>query len=58
MGALPGLLLWAVAGYAALTGREGMGFGDIKLLLLIGAAIGPMGGLHVLCECLARTGHW
>ena len=49
MGALPGLLLWAVAyGYAALTGREGMGFGDIKLLLLIGAAIGPMGGLHVL----------
>jgi leader peptidase (prepilin peptidase)/N-methyltransferase len=49
MGALPGLSLWLIAYvYAALTGKEGMGLGDVKLLILIGAAIGPMGGLHVL----------
>ena len=49
MGALPGLSLWLIAYvYGALTGKEGMGLGDVKLLILIGAAIGPMGGLHVL----------
>jgi leader peptidase (prepilin peptidase)/N-methyltransferase len=38
---LGGGLLWAVAaGYHAVTGREGMGGGDIKLLAMIGAFLG------------------
>ena len=39
--ALGGGILWAVAaGYEWLTGREGMGGGDIKLLAMIGAFLG------------------
>jgi len=38
---LGGGILWAVAfGYEKLTGVEGMGFGDVKLLAMIGAFLG------------------
>ena len=44
-----GGILYAVAfGYHALTGREGMGGGDIKLLAMIGAFLGWRGVLVTL----------
>lgn len=46
---LGGGILYAVAfGYEALTGREGMGGGDIKLLAMIGAFLGWRGVLVTL----------
>ena len=46
---LGGGILWAVAvGYHAVTGREGMGGGDIKLLAMIGAFLGWRGVLVTL----------
>jgi leader peptidase (prepilin peptidase) / N-methyltransferase len=46
---LGGGLLYAIAlGYHALTGREGMGGGDIKLLAMIGAFLGWRGVLVTL----------
>jgi leader peptidase (prepilin peptidase)/N-methyltransferase len=41
---LGGGVLWALAwGYERLTGIEGMGFGDVKLLAMIGAFVGWQG---------------
>jgi len=40
--ALGGGLLWGVGKlYEGITGREGIGFGDVKLLALFGASFGP-----------------
>lgn len=42
LGVLPALGVWLFAsGYAWLMGREGMGLGDVKLLAIIGLAMGP-----------------
>jgi leader peptidase (prepilin peptidase)/N-methyltransferase len=41
--------LWALAAtYERLTGIEGMGFGDVKLLAMIGAFVGPLGVVQTI----------
>jgi leader peptidase (prepilin peptidase)/N-methyltransferase len=40
-GAIPAFALWAVGGiYQRVRGREGVGFGDVKMLLMLGAFLG------------------
>ena len=49
LGLAPALGLWAfAAAFERLTGREGMGLGDIKLLAVLGLALGPVLALIVL----------
>lgn len=49
LGLAPALFLWAFAWtFERLMKREGMGLGDIKLLAVIGLALGPMAALVVL----------
>src|SRR6058998_2426022 len=69
--ALAGAVLWAVAWtYERLTGVEGMGFGDVKLLAMIGAFLGWQaipavlvvssltGSLAGLALIFTRRGRW
>lgn len=51
------LSLWSVFwAFKILTGKEGMGYGDFKLLALIGAFLGPSAILGtVLCSAVAGT---
>ncbi len=49
IGIVPALCLWAFAWvFHKLTKREGMGLGDVKLLALIGVALGAVPALFVL----------
>jgi leader peptidase (prepilin peptidase)/N-methyltransferase len=49
LGVIPALLIFTVGlTFKWLLKKEGLGFGDVKLLLLIGLALGPMSGLHAL----------
>jgi leader peptidase (prepilin peptidase)/N-methyltransferase len=51
-----GLLYGVALGYQLLTGRDGMGGGDIKLLAMIGAMIGWQGILFtIFCASLSGT---
>ncbi|RLB97821.1 MAG: prepilin peptidase [Deltaproteobacteria bacterium] len=43
-----GILYLVAAGYRLLTRREGMGMGDVKLMVLIGAVIGWQGAVFTL----------
>jgi leader peptidase (prepilin peptidase)/N-methyltransferase len=49
--------LWTVAvGYRAVTGRDGLGGGDVKLLAMVGAFLGPAGAfLTILIGSIAGT---
>ena len=48
-GLLPAAGLWALAsGYARISGKEGMGLGDIKILALCGLMLGPGSTLLML----------
>jgi leader peptidase (prepilin peptidase)/N-methyltransferase len=49
--------LFAVAwGYRAATGRDGLGGGDVKLLMMVGAFLGPAGAfLTILLGSIAGT---
>lgn len=49
LGLLPAVGLWAfAAAFERLTRREGMGLGDVKLLAVLGLALGPVGALLAL----------
>ena len=49
LGVIPAALIFAVGlFFKILLKKEGLGFGDVKLLLLLGLALGPMSGLHAL----------
>ncbi|MDX2178023.1 MAG: prepilin peptidase [Bryobacteraceae bacterium] len=45
-GALPAAMLWSLGGiYERVRGREGLGFGDVKMMLTLGAFMGLEGAL-------------
>jgi len=49
LGLIPAASLWALAWvFEKITGKEGMGLGDVKLLALIGLAMGLQGAFNVL----------
>ena len=51
--AVGGGLLWLVSeAYFRLRKREGMGFGDVKMMLMVGAFLGPK---HTLLTILAGS---
>ncbi len=48
-GLMPAALIWGFAWlFEKVTGREGLGMGDVKLLAVIGLALGPLDCLSVL----------
>ncbi|MCA9754091.1 MAG: prepilin peptidase, partial [Gemmatimonadetes bacterium] len=51
-----GGLFAVAAGYRAATGRDGLGGGDVKLLSLVGAFLGPVGAfLTIMVGSIAGT---